>query len=178
MSDTTLDDTFVALCDWHGHLVWTSKSKSLLQAGEFVWTRLAEGSQETMKATLARVVTLREQQILEIQNELGQQFRVWLWPLESPAIAVCVLGMRIPGEISLLAQRELDCLRLLAQGHSTNSIASDLDISVSTVHTHLRRAREKLELTSSEALIGFAARYCRPPGSLSGDIDMPEINIS
>ena len=50
------------------------------------------------------------------------------------------------------------CLRCLAQGKSTRDIAKELDIGLTTVHTHLRRSREKLGLTSAEALIGFAAQ--------------------
>jgi DNA-binding CsgD family transcriptional regulator len=50
-------------------------------------------------------------------------------------------------------------MRCLAQGMTTRDIADELDIGLTTVHTHLRRSREKLGLTSAEALIGFAARY-------------------
>jgi hypothetical protein len=32
-------------------------------------------------------------------------------------------------------------------------------IGLTTVHTHLRRSREKLGLPSGDALIGYAARY-------------------
>jgi DNA-binding NarL/FixJ family response regulator len=42
---------------------------------------------------------------------------------------------------------------------STRDISKQLDIGLTTVHTHLRRSREKLSLASGEALIGFAARY-------------------
>ena len=57
----------------------------------------------------------------------------------------------------------------LSQGKTTRAIAKELKIGLTTVHTHLRRSREKLGLDSGEALIGFAARYlyCQPPASAS-----------
>lgn len=86
-----------------------------------------------------------------------------MWPLDSPDVAVCVLGMRIPAELGRLTKREKECLELLARGTETRDIAKQLDVSLSTVHTHLKRSREKLGLPNVEALISFAARYCYPP---------------
>jgi DNA-binding CsgD family transcriptional regulator len=66
----------------------------------------------------------------------------------------------IPAQLALLTERERECLQWLGDGHSTREIAEELDIGLTTLHTHLRRCREKLGLPSSDALIGFAARYC------------------
>jgi DNA-binding CsgD family transcriptional regulator len=93
--------------------------------------------------------------------------------MNDPEIAVCVLAMRIPSELVLLTERERSCLQCLAQGKTTREIADELEIGLTTVHTHLRRSREKLGLTSAEALIGFAARFfftpkpCDPADSAS-----------
>jgi DNA-binding CsgD family transcriptional regulator len=48
-------------------------------------------------------------------------------------------------------------------GQSTQTIAEKLGIGLTTVHTHLRRCREKLGLETHEALIAFAAKHCPPP---------------
>jgi DNA-binding CsgD family transcriptional regulator len=82
-----------------------------------------------------------------------------MWPLDDPDIALCILAARIPNELALLTERETACLRCLARGLSTRDICKELDIGLTTVHTHLRRSREKLGLTNGDALIGFAARY-------------------
>jgi DNA-binding CsgD family transcriptional regulator len=97
--------------------------------------------------------------MLEAENLSQEHFRLWLWPLNDPDIAVCVLALRIPRELSLLTDRETACLRCLARGLSTRDIAKELNIGLTTVHTHLRRSREKLGLTTGEALVAFAARY-------------------
>jgi DNA-binding CsgD family transcriptional regulator len=86
-----------------------------------------------------------------------------MWPLSEPHIAVCVLALRIPSGLALLTERERACLRCLAQGMSTHDIAEELCIGLTTVHTYLRRSREKLGSLSAEALIGFAARYFYVP---------------
>ena len=97
--------------------------------------------------------------MVEAESDRGDHFRFWMWPLTEPEIAVCILGLRIPSELSLLTERERACLQCLAQGMSTRDIADELSIGLTTVHTHLRRSREKLGNISDEALIGFAARF-------------------
>jgi len=52
----------------------------------------------------------------------------------------------------------------IAQGVEPRVIAEKLDVRISTAHTHLKHAREKLALPSLESLISFAARYCYPTG--------------
>jgi DNA-binding CsgD family transcriptional regulator len=109
---------------------------------------------------LDEVVTHRRAQKLQTVNDDGEHYRVWLWPLDSPDVAVCVLAVAVPEELALLSKREQDCLKLLAYGLPAGLIAEKLHIAVSTVHTHLKRSREKLGLSSLEALTSFAARFC------------------
>jgi DNA-binding CsgD family transcriptional regulator len=160
--DASSNGTFVILSDWRASVLWRSHAESPLQVGELAWRHLDAPSQEEAKQVFSRVVALRETASLEVTNERGNRFRIWMWPLESPDIAVCVLGMEIPAQLGTLTKREKECLELLACGTSTNDIARKLDMSLSTVHTHLKRSREKLELDGIEALISFAARYCYP----------------
>jgi DNA-binding CsgD family transcriptional regulator len=70
--------------------------------------------------------------------------------------------MRIPEEMALLTPREQECLKLLSRGRTVGELALEMDVSTSTVHTLLRRARIKLKLKSSEEVVSFAARYCFP----------------
>ena len=157
-----MDDTFIVLCDWRGHCTWTNSGSLQVKVGEFIWEHLSAESQKDVKSALGKVVALRESQQLEIVDQKGNRCRAWLWPLNSPEMAVCSLGIRIPSNLSLLSQRERDCLELLAVGTETRLIAEKFDLSISTIHTHLKHAREKLDLPSIEALISFAARYCFP----------------
>jgi DNA-binding CsgD family transcriptional regulator len=108
-------------------------------------------------------VALRETQAIEVTNLQKVHYRCWMWPLQSPEVAVCMLAMEIPTEMGRLTEREMECLELLAQGTETQVIAQELKVSLSTIHTHLKRSREKLGLPNVESLISFAARHCYPP---------------
>lgn len=63
-----------------------------------------------------------------------------------PQIAHIVLGrLNVPGEAQTeLTKRELEILRLIAEGRSNRQIAQDLGISLSTVKTHVEELLAKL----------------------------------
>jgi len=149
---------------------WRSYEEMRVKVGEPIWSQLSPDSRDLIQTALGQVVTQRKTQRLEVVSKSDSRFRCWLWPLDSPENAVCILGMRLPANLAELTDRERECLELVAQGIETQEIARRLDVSVSTVHTHMRRAREKLGLPSLEALISFAARYLYPAdASLSRD---------
>ena len=52
---------------------------------------------------------------------------------------------RRPARRGVLAPREMEVLRLVAQGRSTQQIADELEISPHTVRNHVRHFRRKLE---------------------------------
>ena len=160
MPHATLADTAVAVCDWNGKLIWTSRANPTCTVAAPLWESVPPEYAETVKAAVSRVVTLREPQQYEAVCSDGKYYHVWMWPLNSPEIAVAVLAVRVPQELDRLTTRERECLQWLGAGCSAVAIAKQLDVSVSTVHTHFKRARQKLLLSSTESLIGFAARYC------------------
>ncbi|MHB1210040.1 MAG: response regulator [Acidimicrobiales bacterium] len=60
--------------------------------------------------------------------------------------------------VEWLTARELEVLRLLAKGHSTEGIASQLFISVNTVRNHVGRILNKLGAHSKLEAVAIAAR--------------------
>lgn len=154
--------THVIICDWHGVVKWISGEAPILKPGDHLWKSSSKDSLNTVKSAFGKVVALQEKIVIEVSNIKGKFFRLWMWPLDSSEMAVCILVMAIPKEIQLLSPKEREALNLIAQGRTAKQVADTLDISLSSVHTHLRRAREKLGLESTDALIGFAARYCQP----------------
>lgn len=58
--------------------------------------------------------------------------------------------------VELLSNRELQIAQLMASGKKTNRIASETNLSVSTVGTYRRRIFTKLELQTDAELIRFA----------------------
>lgn len=58
---------------------------------------------------------------------------------------------------ALLAPREVQCLRLLAQGYRTKDIARTLDLSAAAVELYLRNARRKLGASTREQAIAIVS---------------------
>ncbi len=162
MADMPFGAVFVVLCDWRGKCIWTSDADLPVQVGELAWSQLPEKSQRESKLAFSQVVTLREKRQLEVSDNKEARYRCWLWPLDCPETAACILGLRIPRAIESLTASERRCLELLAEGIETRQIASKLEVSLSTVHSHLKHAREKLGLRNFEALVSFSARYFFP----------------
>jgi DNA-binding NarL/FixJ family response regulator len=164
MLNPDLYGTFVLLCDWQGRCIWMNDNSLKVDVGMPVWKHLADESQERLKDSVGKALTSRQFQQVELVDRRGDRFRNWIWPLESPGVALCILGLRIPRNIGRLTDRERGCLEILARGSDVRTIAKELDVSVSTVHTHFRHAREKLGLPGIDALTVFAARYCHGVG--------------
>lgn len=57
-----------------------------------------------------------------------------------------------------LSAREVEVLRLLAEGHSIKAVAARLEIAVKTIETYKARAFEKLGFQSRVELIRYAVR--------------------
>jgi DNA-binding CsgD family transcriptional regulator len=148
-------------------MIWTSSPNPAYKPGPFIWEYASPEDREACQNSISRAVVLREPQEFVASTHLGEHYDIWIWhvwirPLHSPELAICMLAVQVPAEMKRLSARERTSLELLAEGRTTSEIAKDMGISVSTVRTHFRRARKKLKLRSVEGLIGFAARYCYP----------------
>lgn len=73
----------------------------------------------------------------------------------SPAVATQVVS-RLRGETDGLTDRELDVLRLVAQGTPNRAIAASLFVSEATVKTHLGHVFGKLGATDRAAAVATA----------------------
>jgi DNA-binding NarL/FixJ family response regulator len=58
----------------------------------------------------------------------------------------------------ILSERELEVLKLLAEGKSSNEIAEQLFVSVKTIGTHKQHIYEKLNLSSTADLVKYAIK--------------------
>ena len=73
------------------------------------------------------------------------------------------------GEPRPLSRREVEVLRLLAQGHTNQEAADHLAVSVKTIETHRKRLCDELGLKSRAQLFRFAVEV----GLLEGDVARP-----
>ncbi len=83
-------------------------------------------------------------------------------PLIQPRLIIDADGVRlndsVAGKISTLNTRELDVIRLLAQGENSQSIAKQMFLSVKTVENYYATAMKKLDVHSRLDLVRFAIR--------------------
>ena len=63
------------------------------------------------------------------------------------------------GAVDILTQREVEILRLLANGYTNRQIAKMLTISVRTVESHRSNLMGKLQFQSRSELVRYAARH-------------------
>ena len=61
--------------------------------------------------------------------------------------------------IELLSKREKEVLLLIGAGHQTKVIATKLNLTASTVETHRKNMRRKLQLKGNGKLLQFAILY-------------------
>ena len=59
---------------------------------------------------------------------------------------------------SVLTVRETEILKLIAEGHSTKSIAYELHIAYKTADTHRTRMMDKLDIHNIASLVRYAIR--------------------
>lgn len=74
-------------------------------------------------------------------------------PHQRPAEGVHSAG---PGAPKDLSRREVEVLRLLAQGHSNQQVADQIKVSIKTVETYRTRLSDKLGLKGRSELYRFA----------------------
>jgi DNA-binding NarL/FixJ family response regulator len=98
-----------------------------LQAGALGYL-LKESSPDDLLHAIRSV----HQGLLVLSQELAQE---WIWP-------------RPPAAFNQLTERETDVLRLLARGKSNQEIARSLNISFTTVRSHVSMILMKLNVTN------------------------------
>jgi two-component system response regulator NreC len=74
----------------------------------------------------------------------------------SAPIALRLAGLRSAKEEGGLTARELEILRLIALGHTSSEIGTQLQISRRTVESHRTRIHHKLKLKTRAELVGYA----------------------
>jgi len=62
------------------------------------------------------------------------------------------------GPLDVLAPRQREILRLIAEGHSTKQMAAQLDVSIKTVETHRALLMDRLGIHDIAGLVRFAVR--------------------
>jgi DNA-binding NarL/FixJ family response regulator len=68
-------------------------------------------------------------------------------------------GLEVARELAILTPREMEVLKLVAEGYTNQAIANRLVLSIKTVQAHRANVMEKLELHDVTHLVRFAIRH-------------------
>ncbi len=91
-----------------------------------------------------------------IRSLIGEERPVSMGQLREEATAEEVRKM---GRTFLLSEREVEVATLYVLGHTQSSIAEELCVSKTTVHTHIRHIYEKTEMHSRQDLLDYLKIY-------------------
>lgn len=152
-------DAFVAICDWKGVVRWLSNHTIKTQVGDFGWTNMIPEDAERFKEAFSRTATLHERRSLEISSKNGLRYKIWMWSIGNPDLAVCTFNWLIPSEIKALTEREKQLMEEIGKGAALKQIAETLDVSVNTLHAHIRNIKTKLKLGNTTEVVSFASRF-------------------
>lgn len=84
---------------------------------------------------------------------------MWLSSAISRTVVDGYLGRRgDDGAVSPLTERQSQVLKMIAEGHSTKQIGSNLNLSVKTVETYRSQIMEKLDIRDIAGLVRYAIR--------------------
>ena len=97
-----------------------------------------------------------QRSVIETLRAGAEQFFLKSDLTELAQAVECALKMR--DSLSKLSPRQLQVLRLVAEGHTTPGIAEQLDLSVKTVETHRGEIMKRLGIHDVVGLVRYAMR--------------------
>lgn len=113
---------------------------------------------ESLRAGV-RAYILKNQTAMELEGAIREVLRGSIYL--SPGISEAVVNACMSKEdkpIELLTDRERQVLQLIAEGHTTKSIASVLYLSVKTAESHRTRIMQRLGIHNIASLVRYAIR--------------------
>ncbi len=113
---------------------------------------------EALKAGI-RGYVLKSQATQDLVNAMREVLKgsIYLSPGISEAVVKAYISKR-DQPFALLSERETQVLQLIAEGHTTKKIASELDLAVKTAESHRTRIMQKLNIHETAGLVRYAIR--------------------
>lgn len=152
------------LFDVEGRITWCSEYRCTPEndtLGRYAWELHAEDARELVRQKFEECQRTRETQTYRAATEFAGQrreFEARIYWVGVDGVGFCGLLTELAHELTLLSQQEQEVMRLLARGLEVKTIADEMNVTVSTAHTYLRRIRSKLNIEGHAGLIALAIR--------------------
>jgi len=131
--------------------------------GQECWECLSADSGSTARAAVGRCLEFGSSEFVRLQLVgqaaafPGQMLYAWFDRVAGPLVFAEILA--VPRKYDTLTRRERSVLLLLAEGVTPKRIALLLGLADSTIHTHLKHIRDKLELRDLIHVGAWASRH-------------------
>ena len=158
--------------DATGIVRWTNSAAKAIfgdRTGESYLVSIADEDRDRAKERFTRRVFGVQGSSYEIAVSSGDHRRVRMQvhsaPLRVGGRIVGVFGLAIPFGVEstvdgdgVLTRRQIEIVRLLAAGETTDSMAADLGITIDTVRNHVRNVLQRLGVHSRIEAVAEAQR--------------------
>lgn len=167
-------DVPIYVVDAAGTLRWANRATTKLigkRCGQSYLSFIADDSRDRAKDHFARKIVggFPTAYDLAVVDQAGRRvpLRVRGAPLRSGGSVVGILGLAVPASDGLaiparddrpLTPRQVEILRLLAEGASTAAISAELGVAVDTVRNHLRGLFHRLDAHTRLEAVAAARR--------------------
>ena len=154
--------TVLFLYDSGGHIICAStlhppyENKTII--GTTAWGRLDSTQAAMAQAAMMRCHESKQPQTYDVDVPHIGRWRMTLWPCKAGKVRVIGYSRKIPDEIELLTDRQLEICALLGDGLSSREIAKQLDLARETIDNHRSGISRRLGIRPWQ-LVAWCGRH-------------------
>ncbi len=144
-----------------GQPVETFSTLARAKSGEFHWINVSILALETPgeEDSLAVLHLFRDASELKQREQFARQVLNLVENMQQVQLPAAPASADDGSRVEKLSTRELDVLRLLAQGETTDNIAVALSISRSTTRNHIQNILQKLHVHTRAQAVAYAFEH-------------------
>jgi DNA-binding CsgD family transcriptional regulator len=147
--------SLIALYDAGCRIVWISETippynhEGVIGKEPWQFAINAEHA-ERLQAAILRVLLRQTPELLDFASPHVGVWRLRIYYVPLQEVRVAVLARKIPPQLTVLTELELQICRMLANGEHTPDIADAMKVSRSTISAHRAHIARKLTIATDE----------------------------
>ncbi|MEM9940527.1 MAG: helix-turn-helix transcriptional regulator [Planctomycetota bacterium] len=156
MSKIYVDDALLLISNDDGSICWSNLSNRFRVPQED-----DSDNQPKSLGFPKKIASIGDFNTAQKMMESESGYQIWSFSIGWNSLAKGAFALRNPLIPNRLSPQEHRVMLAMSTGMNIKTISTEYNISISTVHTHLRRVRQKVGLKSHEAVYGYATRnFC------------------